>query len=799
MSAAMKKQQLVNDDGTPKRKYELEEQPDSKTGVRIAIALALANTFVLLKNVVWGDAAAQNPPRAPAANDGVKLVPAESAVAALDEARDVTPEEEEDLVPPVLGSGTSLGLSAIREVFYSEDKLSFKRHGSGRSASNDNEALYGAAPGTAIDISQTGESGASTGAGSSAAGGANAPSANGKAGHSDDGIDDEDNDEDPDDDDDVLPRSNRLPVVTGPVILADLLSNQSIVLLLSDFLRNASDPDGDVLTISQLTAPSGTLVRRDDSSWLFTPATDDTSSVTFRYAVSDGQGQVAQIATIDLVPPGHGPIVGTEASETLIGTPRDDAIFALGGDDTVVAREKNDVVDAGDGNDRVVAGDGDDVVFAGAGDDVVYAGKGDDVVFGGPGADTIFGEEGSDTLIGEEGNDKLSGGDGNDTLAGGADGDTLHGDAGDDVIDGGEGEDEIDGGIGRDFVQAGADNDSVLGGYGDDTVIAAVDDGDDIYAGGEGSDTYDASGTTGAATFDLAGKMATSVEIGDDVIVGFENAIGGSGNDVFVGDSEVNIFTGGDGNDTLAGGEDADTLHGDAGDDFIDGGEGADEIDAGSGSDIVQAGGGDDTVAGGDGDDRVVAGVGDGNDAYVGGEDSDTYDASGTASPATFNLIAATATSAEIGDDVIVGFENAIGGSGDDVFVGNNELNIFTGGDGNDLFVFGTASAAGVGEGARDQILDFEIGDRIDLDDISEEFAEVIDDTFEGQQIRKFLLISQEIEFSRPGQMKFKYDALDDRPVTIIQGNVDFDRDVDFELEVFGTYEFRDDDFHWRA
>ena len=69
MSAAIK-QQPLNEDGTIKRKYELEEQEDSKTGVRIAIGLALASAFVLVKNVMfWGDAAAQHPARTVAAND----------------------------------------------------------------------------------------------------------------------------------------------------------------------------------------------------------------------------------------------------------------------------------------------------------------------------------------------------------------------------------------------------------------------------------------------------------------------------------------------------------------------------------------------------------------------------------------------------------------------------------------------------------------------------------------------------------------------------------------------------------
>ena len=55
-----------------------------------------------------------------------------------------------------------------------------------------------------------------------------------------------------------------------------------------------------------------------------------------------------------------------------------------------------------------------------------------------------------------------------------------------------------------------------------------------------------------------------------------ENATGGSGNDILIGNDANNLLMGGAGNDTLSGGAGNDTLSGGAGDDVIDGGTGID-------------------------------------------------------------------------------------------------------------------------------------------------------------------------------------------------------------------------------
>ena len=65
-----------------------------------------------------------------------------------------------------------------------------------------------------------------------------------------------------------------------------------------------------------------------------------------------------------------------------------------------------------------------------------------------------------------------------------------------------------------------------------------------------------------------------------------ENATGGSGDDVLLGNSAANVLTGNDGNDTLMGRGGSDVLNGGAGSDVLNGGLGTDELIGGAGSDI---------------------------------------------------------------------------------------------------------------------------------------------------------------------------------------------------------------------
>lgn len=162
-----------------------------------------------------------------------------------------------------------------------------------------------------------------------------------------------------------------------------------------------------------------------------------------------------------------------------------------------------------------------------------------------------------------------------------------------------------------------------------------------------------------------------------------ENANGGSGNDVIVGNEACNVVVGNAGNDTILGLSGDDALIGGDGSDVIYGNLGSDIIYGNTGQDMLYGGLGADRVFGGKDDDAVYGNIGEdaiygnqGNDILVGGRDNDTL----------------------------------YGGQGFDVLIGGQGNDILIGGLGPDRFVFGPGSGA-------DQIVDFNPGegDRLDL------------------------------------------------------------------------------------
>ena len=244
---------------------------------------------------------------------------------------------------------------------------------------------------------------------------------------------------------------------------------------------------------------------------------------------------------------------------------------------------------------------------------------------------TLFGEAGNDSLHGGGGNDSINGGAGNDTLDGGLGADTLNGTEGNDTAtyadrtedltitaegianDGAPGEDDnvtttvenIIGGSGNDSIVGNAANNLLLGGDGNDTLSGVKGDdtldgqaGADNMSGGSGLDTVTYASRTNPVSVRLGAGPSTSGcgEAGenDTIFNDVETIIGGSGNDVLVGDEFVPgpnlLMEGGPGNDALGGGSGNDTLEGglgndsmghDPGNDVIDGGDGIDQYGLG--------------------------------------------------------------------------------------------------------------------------------------------------------------------------------------------------------------------------
>jgi len=223
-------------------------------------------------------------------------------------------------------------------------------------------------------------------------------------------------------------------------------------------------------------------------------------------------------------------IVGTDNTDYIYGSGTDDHIFSRGASDTIFER-------GGSGHSTIDGGgDYDRVVFQNVATSILV-----NLALGtasGPGIATtmltsieaVETDAGDDTLIGADGGNVLLAGDGNDLVEGGA---------GDDILDGGAGNDVLAGGAGNNY----------------------------LY-GGDGIDTASYASAIAGVTVNLAVPTAQNTGgAGTDTLIGVENLIGSSYNDVLTGDGGDNALAGGGGDDTLDGGGGADTLSGGAGHD----------------------------------------------------------------------------------------------------------------------------------------------------------------------------------------------------------------------------------------
>jgi|GEM_PF-883550 len=105
-----------------------------------------------------------------------------------------------------------------------------------------------------------------------------------------------------------------------------------------------------------------------------------------------------------------------------------------------------------------------------------------------------------------------------------------------------------------------------------------------------GTDTFDFSGYSMDQLIDLreeqfswVGGLTANVSIAKGAVI--ENAKGGSGNDMLLGNAANNLLEGGDGDDDLDGSTGTDTLLGGAGDDTLTNVDGLDTLDGGEGFD----------------------------------------------------------------------------------------------------------------------------------------------------------------------------------------------------------------------
>ena len=373
-----------------------------------------------------------------------------------------------------------------------------------------------------------------------------------------------------------------------------------------------------------------TSVTTDGTTLTFTAAAtgEGTDTLTgFEIVQLAGVDHAVQLGTV-----GGNTLTGTAGSDLIHGNDGNDTIQGGAGADLLLGGVGTDTLTyagdatgvtvnlltgtasggdaAGDvfsGFENLSGGSGDDVLTGDGNANTIDGNQGTDILSGGGGADTLFGNGGTDTLLGDNGDDLLYGGGEDDILAGGAGNDQLFGEGGIDTaiflanrtqvvltnttgavltVDAsatGAGVDTLTGieivqlggvdhavqlgGSGSQSLTGTAGSDLLHGGDGNDTIEGGADG--DLLDGGAGTDTLSYAGDSAGVTVNLATNAASGGHAAGDVISGFENLTGGSGNDVLTGTASNNILIGGAGDDTIYSGDGADTL---------DGGEGSDVL-----------------------------------------------------------------------------------------------------------------------------------------------------------------------------------------------------------------------------
>ncbi len=150
-----------------------------------------------------------------------------------------------------------------------------------------------------------------------------------------------------------------------------IMDNKSSITLTQDqLLTNATDVDGDLLSVENLSVSDGTLVDNDDGTWSLTPDNNFNGEIQLNYDINDGTvlAPVTGVVNVEKVT-GQGSLLGTE---------------------------EGDVIFSGSGNDNIDGGAGEDtVVYAGNRDEYTISGNTDGSYTI---EDTVNGRDGVDTL-----------------------------------------------------------------------------------------------------------------------------------------------------------------------------------------------------------------------------------------------------------------------------------------------------------------------------------------------------------------------------------------------------------------
>ncbi|VVO24862.1 hypothetical protein PS723_04515 [Pseudomonas fluorescens] len=505
------------------------------------------------------------------------------------------------------------------------------------------------------------------------------------------------------------------PTVSGPVNLPNGTEDSTYSITAAQLLANASDPDGDTLSVTNLSANHGTLADNGNGSWTFTPDANYNGAVTFNYQVIDGNGgSAAATQGFSLLGVNDAPTLQVALIDQLNGLgqavaytlPANTFADIDAGDSLVLtARLAN-----GDPLPAWLSFDGPSRSFSGtpaagtqpggiaitvtatdsgglsASDDftlnllsTLVGTPNDDLLTGSVFDDAIYGLAGNDTLIGGNGNDTLDGGSGNDALSAGEGSDMLLGGDGNDILRDIDGSGQVannslDAGAGDDTINVNQSNvnsvTTVIGGSGRDTYQLQPNSIGQLlvsdFAPGVTGDILDittlltnSSGYSAGNPFDPALGYLRLVQQGADTLLQWDrDGVGVATNSwqtviTLQNTNAATLTLDNFSPATSPAGGVINLIEGGAGDDPLTGTASADRLLGHGGNDTLLGLAGDDELDGGAGNDRLDGGAGSDSARYSAGISQYTF----TFDPHGYLAVEAGAGSGEAGRDQIKAVE----------------------------------------------------------------------------------------------------------------------------------------------
>ena len=151
--------------------------------------------------------------------------------------------------------------------------------------------------------------------------------------------------------------------ISGETIITNVSGGSSVQIPTWVLTDNASDADGDALTVDTVsTSTSGANVSIDGDIYFGPSYETESPSGTFSYTVTDGLDTSAP-ATVGFDFQSGYTLTGTAGDDIIISGSNGDDLFGLDGDDTLIGNSGIDYLEGGLGADTLYGGNGSDVFF----------------------------------------------------------------------------------------------------------------------------------------------------------------------------------------------------------------------------------------------------------------------------------------------------------------------------------------------------------------------------------------------------------------------------------------------------